>query len=150
MSVFTDNLLSVGGGASMKTVLEDGAHIHRKPIQKVEILRINPVVATRAYLLNFKTLDIDFLPLSCWGYSTTNIVNTDSLLIEVINSDTSAIFAQIELANKKNLFLNSFSFEFPFFLISNSYSFKITSAVNLTNFVIFGEKIKNSSEIFFN
>lgn len=132
-------LLPVGQGFNIKTFIEEGGHINRKPIPEIYNYSIVGVVANKEYTWNFSNINHDIIPYSLFGYKSTGIVNNDSLIIKVKQASNDQLIWQLELAGNKNIYGNAFSFTFPFLVVSKLHKASIISSVNLDSFIVYGE-----------
>lgn len=147
MSNIYKGLLPVGQGFNIKTFIEDGGHLNRKPILEINNYSIIGLVANKEYIWDFSNFDHDVIPYSLYAYKSTGINNADSLIIKVKQASNDQLIWQLELAGKKDLYGNAFAFIFPFMVISKLHKASVTSSVNLDSFVVFGEKAFLNSTI---
>lgn len=147
MTDISKSILPIGTGSSIRTFLEDGTHINRKPISEYDSFTITGVIANREYTWDFSALNHDVIPLTLFGFKSTGVANNDSLIIRIRNASNNALIWEINLAGNKSILGNAFYFNFPFMVVSKNHTASVTSAVALDSFLVYGEPTYLNSPI---
>lgn len=140
MTQINKGLLPVGQGFNIRTFVEDGAHVNRKPYSELEQFGVVGVVANKEYTWDFSNLNHDIIPFTLFAFKSTGVANNDSLIIRIRNASNNSLIWELNLAGNKTILGNAFYFSFPFMVVSQLHTASITSSVALDSLLVLGEK----------
>lgn len=139
MTQIQKNLLPIGQGFNIRTFIENGVHINRKPLTEIEQFGLANIQANKEYVWDFSMLNKDFIPYTLFAFKSTGVANNDNLVICIRNASNNATIWELNLAGKKIILGNAFYYDFPFVVVSKTHTASIVSSTSLDNLLILGE-----------
>lgn len=126
------SLISANNNQQIRTFLDEGSHINHAPISVYGVLQATNLAANQNYTFSLKNYGYDIVPITMIASSNSAIIANQNFYIEILESLNSTPLWTFNIAGRKNLLGNVFSFDFMESAVNKNYIVQIRSDVALT------------------